>query len=124
MNKENIFTILERNNLSCDGFNYGLYEEFSKTIESETEIIHKITEYNNYAKNNNNKYSDEIMQYLRQRNELNKFDFSQDKELNELSSNKVFEEIVKWNGLLGCYSETIKSWVKEIYGVDLNEIEK
>ncbi|QUH21446.1 hypothetical protein [Alkaliphilus sp. B6464] len=49
MNKENIFTILERNNLSCDGFNYGL---------------------------------------------------------------------------LGCYSETIKSWVKEIYGVDLNEIEK
>lgn len=48
---------------------------------------------------------------------------SMDRELNELSPNEVFEIVVCWNGLLGGYAETIKDWVNEIYGVDLDKIQ-
>lgn len=123
MAKENIFTILERNELDHTFRNCRLYEEFSKNIEDEKEVVQKIVEYNEYLENNNNKYSDEIMGYLRQRYRLDKYDFSEDKRLNNLPSDEVFEHVVEWNGLLGGYAETIKNWVKEIYGVDLNEIE-
>lgn len=122
MSGENTFIILERNGLSCSGLNYELYEEFSKVLKNEKDVVQKIIEYNHYEKSNNNKYSDKIMQILRQIHELNKFDFSEDKELNELLSNEVFKYVVEWNGLLGQYSETIKGWVSEIYGVDLNKI--
>lgn len=120
MSGENIFEILERNNLGT-GLDYSLYVEFSETIKEEKEIINKVIEYKNYMENNSNKYSEEIMKYLRQREELNKYDFSSDSEINKMSANEVFDNVIKWNGLLGSYSETIKNWVKEIYGVDLNK---
>lgn len=122
MSGKNIFTILERNNLSCCGINYRLYEEFSKKLDNEQDIIEKINEYNDYIESAVNKYSEDIMQFLRQREGLNKFDFSKDAELNVLSSNEAFEEVLKWK--LGGYSDTIKDWVKDIYGVDLNDIDK
>jgi hypothetical protein len=122
MSNENIFETLERLGLDCSGLNYSLYKEFSRTTKDENEIVKKIQEYNEYYKNNNNKYSDITMKYLRQRYGLSKYDFSEDEEINQLSPNEVFEHVVKWNGLLGSYSETIKDWVKEIYGVDLDEI--
>ncbi|WP_346938066.1 hypothetical protein [uncultured Clostridium sp.] len=121
MSGENIFEILERNNLGT-GLDYSLYEEFSKTTKEEKDIVDKIVEYNTYRENSNNKYSEEIMKYLRQREGLNKYDFSNDDEINKMSPNEAFDNVVKWNGLLGGYSNTIKSWVKEIYGVDLDEI--
>jgi len=121
MSGENIFEILKRNNLGT-GLDYSLYEEFSKTIKEEKDIISKIIEYKNHAENNNNKYSEEIIKYLRQREGLNKYDFSNDEEINKMSPNEAFDNVVGWNGLLGGYSNTIKSWVKEIYGVDLEEI--
>ena len=62
------------------------------------------------------------MEYLRQRDGLNRYDFSNDEELNQMSKNEVFDNVVKWNGLLGGYSETIKDWIKEIYGIDLDEV--
>lgn len=121
MSGENIFDILERNGLGT-GLDYTLYKEFSNTIKEEKEIINKIIEYKNYMDNNNNNYSDEIMRYLRQREGLDEYDFSKDEELNQMSSNEVFDNVLKWNGLVGGYSYTIKKWIKEIYGVDLDNI--
>ncbi|HCL4447220.1 TPA: hypothetical protein N2D16_002825 [Clostridium botulinum] len=120
MKEENIFDILKKYNLGTS--DYHLYEEYSKTINDEKEIAEKIKNYNKYIENNDNKYSEEIMQYLRQREGLEKYDYSQDKKLNKLSPNQVFSEIVRWNGLLGGYEDTIKHWIKEIYGIDLNLI--
>lgn len=121
MSGENVFDILKRYNLGT-GLDYVLYEEFSKIIKEEKEIINKVIEYKNYRENNNNKYSEQIMEYLRQRDGLNRYDFSNDEELNQMSQNEVFDNVVKWNGLLGGYSETIKDWIKEIYGIDLDEV--
>lgn len=122
MNIENIWTILENYKLDCSSLNYNLYKEFAKNTNNNNEIIDKIIDYNDYVKSGNNKYSEEIIQYLRQRYDLNKFDYSSDDEINKLSPNEVFEHVVKWNGLLGEYHSVIKAWVKEIYGVDLNKI--
>lgn len=121
MSGENIFDILKRYNLGT-GLDYHLYKEFSMTTREENEIIGKVIEYKNYMENNNNKYSDEIMRYLRQREGLDEYDFTKDDELNQMSSNEVFDNVVMWNGLIG-YSRTIKRWIKEIYGIDLEEIE-
>ena len=71
---------------------------------------------NNYPKN--------IMYELRQREGLDKNDTNKDDQLNSLSKNEVFREVLYWNGLLGGYDHTIKAWVKDIYGIDLNEIEQ
>lgn len=124
MKDSNVFEILERTKVGCSFLNCDLYDEFSKTMDNEDDIIKKIKKYNTYRENNNNKYSENIMMYLRQRNELNKYDFSKDEEFNKLSPNEVFQNIVTWNGLLGGYHEKIKSWVKDIYGIDLNEIKE
>lgn len=123
MSSENIFDILERNNLKLNGMNYSMYEDFSKTIDNEIEIIEKIKDYEKYMENNNNRYSEEIMYYLRQRQGLGKYDYSLDEQLMKMSPNETFQEVIRWNGLLGSYADTIKSWVKEIYGVNLDEIE-
>lgn len=122
MENKNMFEILERNNANITGINCDLYREFSKQLLQEKEIIEKIKEYEEYTENNNNKYSEEIMRCLREREGLSKYDFSKDEELNQMSPNEVFDNVVKWNGLLGGYSDTIKGWIREIYGVDLNEI--
>lgn len=90
-------------------------------MNEEKEIINKIIEYKNYM-DNNNKYSDEIMRYLRQREGLDEYDFSNDEEINQMSPNEVFDNVLKWKVLVGGYSYTIKKWIKEIYGVDLEEI--
>lgn len=120
MNNENMFEILERNNINVTGLTCELYREFSKQLSEEKEIIKNIKEYEEYSKNNNNKYSEDIMMVLRENEGLSKYDFSKDEELNQMSSNEAFDNVVKWNGLLGGYSDTIKRWIKEIYNIDLN----
>lgn len=119
---KNIFEILDRNGIGSSGLTYDLYREFSNQLSEERDIVEKIKEYEEYMESNNNKYSEEIMRYLRQREGLNKYDFSKDDELNQMTPNEVFDNVVKWNGLMGGYTETIKDWVKEIYGVNLNKI--
>jgi len=68
------------------------------------------------------KYPEYILKKLRQRIDLDEDDTSQDEELDNLAPNKVFSEVLKWDGLLGNYDAYIKSWIKDIYGVDLNKI--
>lgn len=70
--------------------------------------------------NNPNKYSESIMECVRQRLGLEKYDDSRDEEINHLSPDEVFDHVCNWNGLLG-YATTIKSWVEDIYKLKLGE---
>ncbi|MDE5830856.1 MAG: hypothetical protein K2H53_04250 [Clostridia bacterium] len=61
------------------------------------------------------------MECVRQRCGLEKYDNSKDEEINQLSPNEVLEHVCNWNGLLG-YAYTIKSWIRDIYKLDLDNI--
>jgi hypothetical protein len=85
------------------------------------DIINKINEYELSVENNTNNYSEEIMQNLRQREGLDKYDTSMDTELNKIEPDKAFNEVLQWNGLLGSWDYTIKCWIKDIYGIELGK---
>lgn len=74
------------------------------------------------GKKKGNKYPEYITAALRQRLDLEADDTSRDMEINEYSSNEAFEELLAWEGIID-YAHHIKMWVKDIYGVDLNEAE-
>lgn len=64
-----------------------------------------------------NKYPDEIMEYVRQSLGLDEDDESKDYEINEMSANEVFNYVCNWNGLIG-YADLIKSWIEDIYEIE------
>lgn len=66
-------------------------------------------------------YPKDIMEALRQRKNLAPDDTSRDDEISLMSPNEVFEEVLEWDGLIS-YARTIKCWIKDIYGIDLNEM--
>lgn len=66
-------------------------------------------------------YPKDIMEALRQRKYLEPDDSSRDEEISLMSPNEVFEEVLEWNGICN-YAHTIKRWIKDIYGIDLNEV--
>lgn len=68
-------------------------------------------------------YSEEILRYLRQREGLELDDKSMDEELNNMPPSRALDEVCTWSGLLG-YGDTVKAWVEEIYGINLDEIEE
>ena len=84
------------------------------------ECIKLITEINKKLENNINKYPDYIMEYVRQNLGFDKHDTSEDKDINEMSKSDIFEKVCNWNNLYW-YSEYIKSWIKDIYGIDLDK---
>jgi hypothetical protein len=63
------------------------------------------------------------MTQLRKRRGLDKWDVSEDNDINNMTNSKVFEDLCGWNGLSGSWDCTIKGWIKEIYNIDLDEIE-
>ena len=67
------------------------------------------------------KYPEYIMRDLRQREDLEPGDTSQDEELQSMDADMILNEVCNWNGFVG-WSQQIKNWVEDIYGVDLNEI--
>lgn len=66
-------------------------------------------------------YPKDIMEALRQRKDLEPDDTSRDEEISLMSPNEVFEEVLEWDGLIS-YVYKIKRWIKDIYGIDLNEM--
>ena len=82
------------------------------------EKINIIQKHQERIENNHNKYSEEIMECVRQRWGMGRFDDSRDKEINQLSPDEVFDHVCNWNGLLG-YAATIKTWIGDIYKVNL-----
>jgi len=68
------------------------------------------------------RYPEGIIRYLRQRKGLNVDDTHLDEHFQSMSPSHVFSEILEWNGLLGGWDFTIKGWIKDIYGIDLDAI--
>lgn len=83
------------------------------------ECIAIIDKCDERLKNNSNKYPEDIMECVRQRLGLDKYDDSRDSDINNMSANEVFEHVCNWNGLLG-HATFIKSWIHDIYKIDLD----
>ena len=68
-----------------------------------------------------NKYSDSIMEDVRQNLGLEPDDTSRDDEINEMTRSEVLDRVCNWNGLIG-YTDTIREWIEDVWGVDLDDI--
>ena len=116
--------ILNKNEKNNCVKNWEIFDELSDdALFDDTKIeecIKLIAEINKRLENNINKYPDYIMEYVRQNLGLDKYDTSEDKDINEMSKSDIFEKVCNWNNLYW-YSEYIKSWVKDIYGIDLDK---
>ena len=116
--------ILNKNKKNNSVRNWGIFDKLSDDelfddtkIEECIQLINKIDEQ---LENNSNKYSECIMEYVRQNLGLDKYDTSKDEDINKMSKNDIFEKVCNWNNLYW-YSEYIKSWIKDIYGIDLDK---
>lgn len=70
----------------------------------------------------NNRYPESIIRFLRLREGLDEDDTHLDEHFQSMSLSHVFSEILEWNGLLGGWDFTIKGWIKDIYGIDLDSV--
>ena len=120
-----VMNILDKNDLCNNTTNHNRFEKLKDedlTDENKIQIIvSEIKTYGNYLENNNNKYSEDVMQALRQRWHLDKYDISRDKEFNEINPHDVFKEVCEWHGLLGGWDWTIKEWIENIFKVKLTD---
>lgn len=64
-----------------------------------------------------------ILQYLRLRLGLDENDSSKDKMILQWPPKNVFSNVLMWNGLFGGCDNLIKGWIKDIYGVELDNLE-
>ena len=67
----------------------------------------------------NHNYPENILEVLRERNELEEDDTSMDEYFQTISPDEVFDEILEWEGIIG-YTHEILSWIQDIYKVRLN----
>jgi hypothetical protein len=112
---KDIFKFLEENDLDATSRNIRVVEEMDL---NDGNTVLKAKEIINRYENNPNKYSEDIMTQLRQRRGLDKYDISEDGEINNMSKDDVFYDLFGWNGLRG-WDSTIKEWVEQVYGVKL-----
>lgn len=68
-------------------------------------------------------YPNYILKYLRCRLGLDENDSSRDEMILRWPPKKVFSGVMKWNGFLGGWDTRIKGWIRDIYGVDLDNLE-
>ena len=69
------------------------------------------------------KYPENIMRMVRGNLDLEFDDTSRDGEIEAMSKQEVFSRVCDWEGLIN-YGSTIKMWIKQIYGIDLNKMEE
>lgn len=116
--------ILDKYGEATSSWNIGILEKLSDDeLFDENKILEKINIIQKHQvriENNPNKYPENIMEYVRQRFGLEKYDDSRDEEINQLSQAEVFAHVCNCNGLLG-YVPTIKSWIVDIYNMKLEE---
>ncbi len=65
------------------------------------------------------KYTIYIMDCVRQNLGLEAGDTSQDARIENMPRDEVLDMVSTWNNLIG-YGNSIRKWVKDIYGVSLN----
>lgn len=69
------------------------------------------------------KYPREIIEDVKSYKETNDGSIFDDADVEALSRDEVFKCVVEWDGLIG-YLSKIKSWIRDIYGIDLNRPEE
>lgn len=121
-----VMDILKEFDLGNSPINHSFFDKLTEEELNDQEVIKqtidKLNAYQEKVISNTNSYPEYVMQNLRQRRGLDKYDTSLDDQLSNMSKDNAFKDVVNWNGLLGGYDYTIKSWVKDIYGVDLDNI--
>jgi hypothetical protein len=65
------------------------------------------------------KYSEEIMEAVRENIGLEAYDESRDGTIMRMGKEEILDRVLEWNGLIG-YGDTVKSWIENIYGIKLN----
>jgi hypothetical protein len=68
-----------------------------------------------------NRYPEPIMKTLRKRLGLEAEDTSRDNLINTYSPSEAFDEMLKWEGIIG-YTGIIKYWIESIYGIDIDAL--
>lgn len=113
--------ILNKYDEGNSSYNWDILDKLSdEDLYNEEKIMEKINiiqKHQERIENNLNRYPEEIMECVRQRWGLEKFDDSKDEEINQLSPDEVFDHVCNWNGLLG-YASTIKSWIRDIFNIN------
>lgn len=66
-----------------------------------------------------NDFPENIMQLLRLRHGLNRFDKDNDESIKKMSKSSAFKDVLCWNGIIG-FDNVIKGYIKDIYEVDLD----
>ncbi|WP_286078017.1 hypothetical protein [Thomasclavelia cocleata] len=114
--------ILDEYDEGNSGWNWDILDKLSdKELFEEDAILKKITiirEHSDRLENPTNKYPESIMEDIRMRLGLEKYDTAKDDQINEMPKDVIFSMVCNWNGLLG-YDSTIKTWIKDIYGIQL-----
>jgi len=117
--------ILDKYDEGNSFWNWEILDQLSEQeLFDENKIAEKmciIQKHQSRLENNPNKYPESIMECVRQRWRLEKYDDSRDEEINELSPDEILEHVCNWNGLIG-YASTIKSWIEDIYKLKLVEV--
>ncbi len=116
--------ILDKYDEGNSFWNWEILDQLSdQELFDENKIAEKINiiqKHQTRLENSSNKYPENIMECVRQRWGLEKYDDSKDEEINELSPDEILEHVCNWNGLIG-YTSTIKSWIGDIYNMKLGE---
>jgi hypothetical protein len=114
---KDMFEYLQKNELGVSSLNISLVK--NRDLNDPNTLIEVKEIIDRYENNSSNKYSEDIMIQLRQRRGLEKYDISEDEEINNMNKEKIFEALFGWNGLRG-WDYTIKNWIKEVYGIELD----
>lgn len=69
-----------------------------------------------------NKYPENIMRILRERKGLEPDDNHCDAELQHMSREEVFSEVLNWDGLIH-YDWRIRCWIMDIFKIDIFALE-
>lgn len=114
--------ILDEHDEGNSGWNWDILDKLSdKELFEENAILEKIAiirAHSDRLENPTNKYPESIMEDIRMRLGLEKYDTAKDDQINEMPKDVIFSMVCNWNGLLG-YDSTIKTWIKDIYGIQL-----
>jgi hypothetical protein len=66
------------------------------------------------------KYSDYVMECVRQNLGLKPNNTSKDEQINEMDKDEILERVATWNNIIG-YGPTIREWIEDIWCMDLDE---
>ena len=103
------------------------HEMFEKLKDAElndpekiAKIVTDIKAYYEYE-SRNKKYPNYIYEAVRQNLGVDKYDFSVDCKIDEMSHDEVLLRICIWKSIPG-FDITIKKWIRDIYGTQLQSI--